>query len=116
MRIIITDFDFPVDSETEDNESKIKKQSSQDIFSQESTSHAHSDELSQEGTSQETISLETNSEKLEEASQTNDDNCIEKIEHFDDDKKESDEVGKPEFETAPNVSVDEPEDHTQVYT
>ncbi|XP_075984349.1 zinc finger protein without children isoform X2 [Anticarsia gemmatalis] len=93
--------------------------SSQDVFSQESTSQAQSEETSQdnsevnsqEGASQEAVP-ETSSEKTEEASQdVIDDDSVEKV---DEDKKDNDDVGKPEFETAPNVSVDEPqEDHTQ---
>lgn len=107
--------------ESQDNETAsgekltedIPETSSQDVLSQES-SQVPSEETSQDGVSQDANSEEINSEKANQET-TVDDDCVEKIENIDDEKKDQDEVGKPEFETAPNVSVDElQEDHTQV--
>ncbi|CAH2054747.1 unnamed protein product, partial [Iphiclides podalirius] len=54
---------------------------------------------------------ESNSEGI---SQSDNKDSVEEVADNEDREEKKDEVGKPEFETAPNVSIDEPqEDHTQ---
>ncbi|CAG4955084.1 unnamed protein product [Parnassius apollo] len=85
-----------VDKEDSDNIDERLK----DINTPEDTISRDRDDCTQESTSENIIQ--------EEKTDNNIDNEIEEG----DEKK--DEVGKPEFETAPNVSIDEPqEDHTQ---
>lgn len=88
----------------------VSGESSQDNFSQDTTTEVKSDEASQYDS--EAVSQEINSEKIEQSQETDDD-CIQNI-RTGDEKKDSNTIGKPQFETAPNVSLEEPlEDHTQ---
>lgn len=95
--------------ETEKQEEKMDKEGITDI-KEESTGlqEENTDVIEQRTDSQE--STDTQDEKADSNEMSEKTNCVDN-----DGDEKKDEVGKPEFETAPNISIDEPQDdHTQV--
>ncbi|XP_013139669.1 PREDICTED: zinc finger MYM-type protein 3 isoform X2 [Papilio polytes] len=94
--------------ETEKQEEKMDKEGITDI-KEESTGlqEENTDVIEQRTDSQE--STDTQDEKADSNEMSEKTDCVDN-----DGDEKKDEVGKPEFETAPNISIDEPQDdHTQ---
>lgn len=107
-------YNYPLHDESENNlDEKLKEEDNSQDASQDSQDQSEKADVGDEDNEKEEKRDDNDKEKGDD----DDDNDKEKVDDEDNEKedKRDDEVGKPEFETAPNISMDEPqEDHSEV--